>query len=411
MRRTGRRLGDSDKTERKLIVVMHMQMELSFVIPVYNKSERLAECMDSVLAVERAFPGMVETVLVDDASSDGSDALCRQYQAENESVACICLEKNVGPGEARNCGLQAARGRFVFFQDADDVISVERMNECVRSLLERPETDVLCFAPQLSNVADLSDMPQNVPTDRLLSRSGGILITSLWNYIMRRDFLKSRDIAFPATRICEDYAFVTQALIWSEYCRLYPHACYVYRKYAPTSTAMTSAFDKKYAGSMEYLRTVDSLLKEQLSDEKRTALEQARREMETLILTIPGAADDKLLMRQRALEKRLAEMAHDAKREIYLCPACDMSLELARIFSAAGHIRIKGFLDNHAEKSNPNAAGLRALGYCVKSMADANAQSDCVCICHRSYLTAILKKQLCKQGFIKGNDFCCLSDF
>lgn len=93
------------------------QPEISVIVPVYNAGEYLAPCVRSVLG--QTFADW-ELLLVDDASTDGSLALCRSFT--DPRVRVIAKDRNEGVSEARNTGLNHARGRYITFVDADDTV-------------------------------------------------------------------------------------------------------------------------------------------------------------------------------------------------------------------------------------------------------------------------------------------------
>ena len=91
-------------------------MEISIVIPVYNKAEYISQCLDSLLRQD--FDGF-EIVVVDDGSTDGSGPLC-DHKAEADARIRVIHTENGGVTAARRKGVEAAQGRYIVFVDADD---------------------------------------------------------------------------------------------------------------------------------------------------------------------------------------------------------------------------------------------------------------------------------------------------
>lgn len=90
---------------------------VSIIVPVYNASERLESCLDSLLAQEfRDF----ELILVDDGSTDRSPEICRRYRDREPDRITFLTGPNRGVSAARNRGLDLARGGWILFCDADD---------------------------------------------------------------------------------------------------------------------------------------------------------------------------------------------------------------------------------------------------------------------------------------------------
>ncbi|MBQ8382352.1 MAG: glycosyltransferase [Clostridia bacterium] len=89
---------------------------ISFIIPVYRAEAYLPACLDSLLSQTVSD---WEAILVDDGSSDSSGTICDAYAARDGRFRVI-HQANGGVSVARNAGLDAARGEFVAFVDADD---------------------------------------------------------------------------------------------------------------------------------------------------------------------------------------------------------------------------------------------------------------------------------------------------
>ncbi|MDZ7835048.1 MAG: glycosyltransferase family A protein [Alkalibacterium sp.] len=87
---------------------------VSVIIPAYNVERYIEECIDSLLA--QTYPN-TEIIVLDDASTDATVYLLKQYLS---SIILIENDKNKGQGARRNEGLEVARGKYVYFMDADD---------------------------------------------------------------------------------------------------------------------------------------------------------------------------------------------------------------------------------------------------------------------------------------------------
>lgn len=102
---------------------MH-RVDCSFIVPVYNVIDYIDDCVSSILKMAKRSSVTFEVILVDDGSTDGSgrrcDGLAEQYPSYIQ-----CLHKlNGGLSEARNVGIDAARGIWLFFVDSDDYVDM-----------------------------------------------------------------------------------------------------------------------------------------------------------------------------------------------------------------------------------------------------------------------------------------------
>lgn len=96
---------------------------LSIVVPVYNVEEYVAECLESLLQLDDA-----EIIVVNDGSSDTSLEVVVSIQKDNKNIKVI-TQKNAGLSAARNVGLMACTGDYVYFVDSDDVANALGVSE------------------------------------------------------------------------------------------------------------------------------------------------------------------------------------------------------------------------------------------------------------------------------------------
>jgi hypothetical protein len=92
---------------------------LTVIMPVYNAESSIGAALASVL-VERSIP--LECIVVDDASTDRTVGVVEAIAASDPRVILLCQEQNAGVSEARNRALDAARGEWLAFVDADDLV-------------------------------------------------------------------------------------------------------------------------------------------------------------------------------------------------------------------------------------------------------------------------------------------------
>lgn len=115
---------------------------LSMIIPVYNTSEFLRECFDSVLEQDGV---PIEILAVNDGSSDNSPAIMEEYAAKYENFKAIHLEKNQGVSAARNAGLEAATGKYIGYLDSDDYL-IPNQYAWVIETCEKHQLDLIRFS-------------------------------------------------------------------------------------------------------------------------------------------------------------------------------------------------------------------------------------------------------------------------
>ncbi len=94
-------------------------MDVSIIIPAYNAAAHLGRAIESVLVQEGVF---FEVIIVDNNSTDETLSIAKEYQSEHPDLITVFSEIEQGAGAARNKGLSMAKGTFVQFLDADDVL-------------------------------------------------------------------------------------------------------------------------------------------------------------------------------------------------------------------------------------------------------------------------------------------------
>lgn len=116
--------------------------DVSVVIGAYEAMPYLVACLESVGA-QTIGPGRMEVIAVDDGSTDGTGRYLEEFAARTDVPMRVLRQANSGaPGGPRNIGLELARGRYVFFLDADDYLGEEALERLV-AMADRAGTDVV----------------------------------------------------------------------------------------------------------------------------------------------------------------------------------------------------------------------------------------------------------------------------
>lgn len=92
---------------------------ISIIVPIYRVEKYLKKCVDSILV--QTYKNF-ELILVDDGSPDNCPAICDEYAKQDDRVVVV-HKKNGGLSDARNAGLDIAKGEYIGFVDSDDYIS------------------------------------------------------------------------------------------------------------------------------------------------------------------------------------------------------------------------------------------------------------------------------------------------
>jgi glycosyltransferase involved in cell wall biosynthesis len=216
---------------------------LSIIVPIYNKAPYLRACVDSILA--QTFQAF-ELLLINDGSTDDSAAICQLLAASDDRVQ-VLQQPNAGVSSARNKGLDAARGEFIGFVDADDVIEPQMYAQLLRNARES--------GAHISVCATRKHLPGGRPPSalvaqprQLLNRTeaiGSLLEEAFSGSVCDKIYHRSllRDLRFRGT-LYEDVYFNFLALSSSHQVVVDPTPLYTYL--VRQSSASMSKFSRRY---------------------------------------------------------------------------------------------------------------------------------------------------------------------
>lgn len=188
-------------------------IKLSIIIPVYDSEKFLSRCIDSILS--QSFENF-ELIIVDDGSTDRSGTICDYYKNKDQRVIVV-HQKNAGVSNARNVGLELARGEYVQFVDADDYIE-RNFLENLKSYIELYSSPSIIFwgfkgekhgivVKDYKHKLKYANTPVDL-IDSIISLEYNNLFGWAWNKIYRRDIILKNKILFNTDiSLHEDHLF------------------------------------------------------------------------------------------------------------------------------------------------------------------------------------------------------------
>lgn len=177
---------------------------VSVIIPVYNVSSYLSQCLDSVIGQTYQH---IEILVIDDGSTDDSGRICDEYARRDSRIKVLHTE-NRGLASARNLGLEYASGSFLSFIDSDDWIEASFMETLVQTAIEtgadivtvkRCKEYVGKTVPSQGNEAYMQMFRGQ---DILPAFASGLFRTEVWNKLYRISCFT--DLRFPDGHNYED---------------------------------------------------------------------------------------------------------------------------------------------------------------------------------------------------------------
>ena len=168
---------------------------ISVVIPVYNTEVFLGKTVGSLLAQTLHD---IEIVCVNDGSTDVSLGVLKSLAGNNSRVKIVDLERNQGVSVARNAGIDAASGEYVYFLDSDDWIDPDYL-ESMLSKARETGLDIVVNANYVKEYDDTS-RNRNSGSFGFIDKEEGYYPPVIWTCLYRRKFLLDNNIRYPVVK-------------------------------------------------------------------------------------------------------------------------------------------------------------------------------------------------------------------
>lgn len=222
-------------------------INLSVIVPVYNASQYLHDCIDSILAVDRQD---MELLLVDDGSTDNSGTICDEYADKDKRVK-IFHKPNGGVSSARNVGIGNSQGKWITYVDADD-----KATEALLNFIPDEDVDLVCFNWEYTTGERENEILKNYVYKEkelksfLSQHLVDYVFRTPWAKLFKREILLNHNIRFDERfSLGEDNLFVTEYLCVIKNIMTRSDIGYSYTR------PSTSKYGKKIDECIEYLNS------------------------------------------------------------------------------------------------------------------------------------------------------------
>ena len=187
-----------------------MSKLISVIIPIYKVEEFLDKCISSV--VNQTYYNL-EIILVDDGSPDNCPQMCDVWASRDNRINVI-HKPNGGLSDARNAGIQIAKGDFIAFVDSDDWIA-PNMYQMMVDAMEKENADICACGivvsyPESEKVLNIPEVVGDSKMILELIYNDTQYPVAAWNKLYRRECWEN--FRFPNGKICED-TFTTYLLV------------------------------------------------------------------------------------------------------------------------------------------------------------------------------------------------------
>lgn len=241
-----------------------MSPNLSVVVPIYNVSDYLIPCLESLTAQTLTD---LEVVLVDDGSSDGSGDMADRF-ADGRVGWTVLHVPNGGLGRARNIGLDNSRSPFVAFVDSDDLIPRDAYELMLHAVSESGSDMVSGGVLRYDGARTFPSPLHRRALDRTRMRThiretpALIYDTTAWNKIYRREFLLAHGLRFPEGVYYEDIPFTLPAHFLASSVDILGDPVYLWRERQTAEQSITQrrAETKNLVDRLAAVSSVDDFL-------------------------------------------------------------------------------------------------------------------------------------------------------
>lgn len=182
--------------------------KVSIIVPVYNAEVFVGRCIESILGQQYS---NFELILIDDGSSDRSLEICRNYN--DSRILIITHDSNKGVSEARNTGIKAARGKWLAFVDADDMVSSDWLSGFINY---KGDADLITHPVVLKENGKESYTMYHDATGKSVEQNifelyKSHLLGFIWSMFFNRNFILEHNLLFDnRLRAVEDLEFMSR---------------------------------------------------------------------------------------------------------------------------------------------------------------------------------------------------------
>lgn len=248
-------------------------MKISVIIPIYNVSLYINECLESVAA--QTYKD-IECILIDDCGTDDSMEKVRAFIQAYHGPIQFLIERhdeNKGLSEARNTGIRRASGSYIYFLDSDDFLTPDCLTSLAECLHAHPEVEMVQGSRKETKIEAIGhyegcevggvkylDTPAEIRKAYYTSK----LPVMAWNKLIKRSTVVDNELYFPTGLYHED-------LLWTYFlakCLTHMAVCnkvtYIYRhsESSITRNVSTSMLQKRVDSLMHISATIEKDMQE-----------------------------------------------------------------------------------------------------------------------------------------------------
>lgn len=205
--------------------------KISVIMPLYNVSEYIEQCLDSVTSQSLK---EIEVICVDDGSTDNTIDLVKEY-AQKDNRITLLSQENSGSGKARNNGIKNASGEFIAFMDADDLYPYNHTLELMYNKAISNDVNI-CGGSLCRIINDKIEKDSSKIEDGYIFKKDGMVKYTdyqfdwgYWRFIYKTNLIRTNELYFPDYLRGQDPPFFIKAMSLAKSFYSLKEATYCYR--------------------------------------------------------------------------------------------------------------------------------------------------------------------------------------
>lgn len=276
---------------------MDTRADISVIIPVYNAEKYIERCLESIFC--QSFEN-IEVICVDDGSFDATKDIIARKQKEDNRLRVIDYGTNKGQAYARNRGLEAANGKYVYYMDADDTLSDGDAFKVLFETAEAEKLDCVTFDSEavLEDAKEgerpVENLAKHVTYEGVYDGESYLqrileymdFKPAVWMQFWSTEFLKRNNLWFDEEiSPCEDHLFTIEALCRAERVRHIDRKLHRYLCRGDSSSRKAGVQLYK-ANVLCYYRGIEFCRKENVKPETSLAVKEYSRHLKNNMINI-----------------------------------------------------------------------------------------------------------------------------
>ena len=202
------------------VICMENNIKLSIIVPVYKTEQYLRKCLSSIFEqdVDRS---LYEVIIVNDGSPDNSQKIIDEFCAKYNNTSCI-VQANQGLSIARNNGVKASQGEYVWFIDSDDWVKDISISTIIAECSYLPDAISITYMREDCGTT----YPSSYSTDGFKILQSMSFHRGMVYYILRREFVQVHNLSIYPGIYHEDAEFTPRMLYFAKSIRVIPEPLY-----------------------------------------------------------------------------------------------------------------------------------------------------------------------------------------